>query len=324
VRLLGRGDKGSTPGRDPVSALLDCFGIETPAGRDPPSAPYCRLGDAPQAVSDSGFVLHADPVHLRPDRDRLLLFDAAHLGLTSSESSALVDLFNHHFAEDGLRLETASAERWYLRLEDAPAIRTTPLHAAVGRGIGGLLPAGRDAGAWVRMLNEIQMLFHHAETNRVREREGRPTVSGIWPWGGGTLPARRPESDFDAVYATDSLALGLAVAGKIPAQAVPGDAVDLMGLDGQRLSLVYWDRLWRPVLDANGADWIEELGHLESWLQPLVRDGKRFRGLRLRIHPCNGEVYETGAGAMRRFWRGALRLSDRVSGGAGPGAERAP
>ena len=48
---------------------------------------------------------HADPVHLRPDRDRLILFDSRNLGITHEEAGALVGLFNGHFAADGMRLQ---------------------------------------------------------------------------------------------------------------------------------------------------------------------------------------------------------------------------
>lgn len=307
TRMLGRADGRSSPGSDPVSVLLGCFGIEPTPGQELPSAPFSRLADLPEAES-AGYVMHADPVHLRPDRDRLLLFDAHHLALGREESDALVDLFNEHFARDGLRLEAVSPQRWYLHVERPPRLRTVPLYSAIGRSISKLLPEGEDATAWARFLNEAQMLFHHAQSNRVREHEGCPTVSGIWPWGGGRLPASLPASRYGHVYAADALALGLAAATNVPSGSVPEDATALIESAARGSVLMFWDGLLRPVLDADGAGWVEQIGRLERWMASLLADRKQLGEARIRIYPCNGECFEIGAWGLRRFWRRPFAL----------------
>jgi hypothetical protein len=309
-RLIGRADTWSLPAIGPDQTLFDCFGVDREPARDAPSGPYCRLADLPGA-EPSGYVLHADPVHLRPDRDRLLLFDARHLDLTQRESAALVGLFNRHFAEDGLWLEAGAAQRWYLRVERAPLLRATPLHEAVGRDIRPLLPSGPDARAWMRTINEAQMLFHHAETNRVRERAGRPSVSGIWPWGGGSLPAARPQVDIVQVFGTHALAVGLAAFAGVPVRPVPEDARDLLAWGEKGAVLAYADDLWRPVLDADGRAWLAALRRLEGWLAGLV-EGHRPREMRLNLYPCDGRCYGSSSRSLRRFWRRPAALSDRL------------
>lgn len=119
-RLLARAER--VPAESGLeAALLGRFGVAP--GGDLPSAPFSRLADDPGA-DPTGWWLHADPVHLRPDRDQLRLFDARHLAVTREEANALVALFNAHFAADGLRLEAPLPGRWYLQAEHPPEIRT--------------------------------------------------------------------------------------------------------------------------------------------------------------------------------------------------------
>lgn len=312
VRALGRADRLPAPGSDPKSALLACFGVDAQPDQELPSAPFCHLADLPDSGA-TGYVMHADPVHLRPDRDQVRLFDSRHLGVTAQESEALVALFNRHFAEDGLRLEAPVPERWYLRAERPPRLRSSPLYAAVGHSIAGLLPTGPDAPAWARLLNEAQMLFHHAETNRIREQEGRPTVSGIWPWGGGCLPDALPPAGYDRVYATDVLARGLAAASGVRREPLPEDSAALLESRGQGAVLVLWDGLWASVLDADGAGWMDALVGMERWLGPLLTGLGKGRDACLNIHPCNGERYRVRGWDLRRFWRRPFALGARAA-----------
>jgi hypothetical protein len=313
-RLLGRADRGGVSASGPVQTLLERFGVAPDPSRDPPSAPFCLLADLP-AAETAGYVLHADPVHLRPDRDRLLLFDASHLAISGKESDALIGLFNRHFGEDGLRLEPGASGRWYLHVGQRPLLRTTSLNDAIGRDIRSLMPAGPDARSWARRLNEAQMLFHHAEINRVREQEGRPTINGLWVWGGGSLTDFQPQSDYARVFGEDALASGLAAALTAPVQPLPEDAGELSKSRGEGAVLAYLDALWRPVLDADGPSWIDALERLETWLTPLV-EGGRLAGARWHIYPCDGECYRISRQGLRRFWRRPFDLGSRLQGAA--------
>ena len=101
-RLLARADCLESAPRDPLESLAQAFGLTLDAPeRDLPTAALCLLAEAPN-LARQGCWLHADPVHLRPDRDRLLLFGGPSLEVQESEASALVSAFNAHFAEDGL------------------------------------------------------------------------------------------------------------------------------------------------------------------------------------------------------------------------------
>ena len=292
---------------DPCRTLFHLFGYAPAPERDCPSAPYCRLADHqtddPGMVPDT-FVLHADPVHLRPDRDRLVLFAGSDFAPDRAEADALVALFNQHLGGEGLHLEAPTPARWYLLSEQPPELVTQPLAAVLGRPIAGQLPQGPEARRWARLLNEVQMLFHHSEVNQRREAAGIPTLNGLWLWGGGR-PLLPPSGQvgYARVFSADPLARGLARARGIPSASPPADLGAVLAAAGPAVSafaptltrgpaplpvqtpnqpaptetrtttpesppaiLIHWSGLWEAVLAADGPAWLASLTALEQWL----------------------------------------------------------
>lgn len=372
VDLLPRPDQPPGGGNvDPCRTLFHLFGFAPDPVRDCPSAPYCRLADqspnpapgdhppnqapdgqppnqAPndhllnQGSADPGpiigsssgpYVLHAVPVHLRPDRDRLVLFAGPDFAPDRAEADALVALFNQHLGAEGLRLEAPTPARWYLLSEGSHDLVTQPLPAVLGRPIAGQLPRGPEARHWARLLNEIQMLFHHSEVNRRREAVGLPTISGLWLWGGGQLlpppslaggastPAgssssqfggaaipvgsSSPQADYAQVYSTDPLALGLARACGIPTAPLPTDPAMLFATPGSSLPnrtasgavLIYWPGLWEAVVQGDGPSWVASLSALEQWLSRLSSPN----GGPDPVRAATGTGFTWGAIPSRRF-----------------------
>ena len=178
--LLARADKGAAPGSDHLSTLFGLFEYPSLQEVDWPSAAICRLADdgaEDDGIGDTGYWLHADPVHLKPDMDRLLLFPGRTLDITPQEAGALGELLLEHFSGMGWRLEQGSPEHWYLRLPEPPQLLTQPLHRVTGRNLFPFLPQGEAGVRWRSLLNEIQMLLHHAEVNRMRSAAGQPEVT---------------------------------------------------------------------------------------------------------------------------------------------------
>jgi hypothetical protein len=318
-RVLARSSRA--PGEaDLGQALFAAFGVTPPAGPWPdlPSAPFCYLADC-SAGDRSGYRLHADPVHLRLDRDHLVLYDARHLDLTQAEADALVGLFNGHFGSRDLALDAPLPGRWYLRVGQPPRLRSWPLDAVTGRPVTAFLPSGEDARPWAALLNEAQMLFASAEPNLRREAAGRLPVSGIWVWGGGSLNAVQPVARYGAVVADHPLAAGLARQTGAALHPLGGVEGGLPGLAVGSPVLVVWDRLWHAVVDADAMTWAAELMRLEAFLvsvQNLLRGGRLERWT---LDSCGAGAWRIDRRDAWRLWRRTAPLAAVLARGKGRG-----
>src|SRR5512135_1744577 len=146
-----------------------------------------RSCPADGVVAGAAYWLRADPVHLQVMRDRIVLADSSAFELTQSEADALATAIGQHFGAD-LSPMPLHPRRWYLRLEHAPRLTTTPPSVAAGRNLDPLLPQGEDAMQFRARLNELQMLLHDHPVNLAREARGELSVNALWLWGGGQPP----------------------------------------------------------------------------------------------------------------------------------------
>src|SRR5687767_7669728 len=175
--------------------MAAAFGLPVPA----PVAPVTAVADG---VVSEGAWLRVDPVHLAIVRDAVVLHPPSVLDVTPSEADALVAALQAHFREDGLEFVAPRADRWYLRVPAGELPATTALEDAIGRNVFGLLPRSAGRIDWRATLNEAQMLLGTHDVNARRERENRPPINSIWPWGGGVLPAP-VTSSYEVVAADD-------------------------------------------------------------------------------------------------------------------------
>ncbi len=306
-RLLSRARRVAHPGHDLESVLFGLFGIALENVPNPPTAPYRRIGDG--AAADDRYWLQLTPVYLRPDQDRLLLFDVEDLDLTLDEANELAQLFNSHFAEEGWQAEVRHPHRWYLPLDPAPSLRTHELTDAFGRNMDLFLPEGEEGIRWHGALNEIQMLFYAADLNARREQAGKGPINGLWFSGGGRL-ASRAQTRLTALYGDSPLLRGLALVAEQSLKPLPEPADSLLDQGGELLAC--YDRLQRPVLCADPLGWSEQVSQFAAWIEPLV-DGIRKKRLdSLLLYTCNGHQYRIDRAALRRFWRRRRPLADRL------------
>jgi hypothetical protein len=315
-RLLGRADRAATGFADAATALLCRFGIATGPERDLPTAPLCLLGE-PNGECPDGYWLHADPVHLRPDRDRLLLFAGADMAPSRAEADALVTLFNGHFGLDGLRLAAPEPDRWYLHSYRVLDLRTEPLDRVIGGPVPADVPSGADARRWRGLMNEIQMLFFGSEVNRLREHARRPTIGGVWTWGGGILPdSAQNQLDLpDVVIGDDPLTSGLARWSGVEQRSL-GEWSHAAFMPGRGV-LVLWNRLQAALLERDLSKWSAALVELDARLADIKAEIGRGRLPEILIDPCRGLTYRVSKSALRRFWRrgglaDALRAADAM------------
>src|SRR6267142_1994529 len=232
--LIARGRRRRIAPVSPEAWLFGRFGVERQ--RDWPVAPYTLLADG--GAPERHYWMRADPVHLQVGRDSLGLADSAAFEVSRAESEALVETLNRHFG-GAMLFYPMSPARWYVRLDKAPDMQTTPAAAARGAAIDEKLPAGPDAMRFNALMNEAQMLLHEHPVNAEREARGELALNSIWFWGGGVIDAERARS-FSTVFSDDPLARGLALAAGIHALALPkdaGSALAAVGDEGRVLAV---------------------------------------------------------------------------------------
>jgi len=293
--LIARGRRKRIASVSPEAWLFGRFGVEKQ--RDWPVAPYTLLADG--GAPERHFWMRADPVHLRVGRDSLVLADGAAFQVSRAESEALVETLNRHFGQTMLFYPMRPA-RWYVRLEKAPDMQTTPAAAARGLAIDETLPSGPDAVRFHALMNEAQMLLHEHPVNAEREARGEPALNSIWFWGWGVIDAEHGRP-FSMVFGDDPLARGLALAAGIPVRALPKDAGSVLAaLGDEGRALV--------VLDAP-----REARLLErDWFGPLLAALKSGRIGMLTLQLCGADSLlevETVRSDLRYFWRRRKPLS---------------
>jgi hypothetical protein len=292
--LLARGRRSNG---DPA-ALEDWYG--NAFGLDVPLAAGALSALAFGMDAANGNWLRADPVHLRADRDRVLLIPGAGFEIALDEAQQLCEALNRHFSAQ-FTLHAFAPDCWGLQAKAAMSLQTRPPIEIAGRDIDAELPDKR----WHALLNEIQMALYQHAVNTARETRGEPVVNGIWLWGAGPLPAKA-NGPWQSVSATDPVALGLAklagVRHQVPAagaapwlERAPEDGRHLVVLDSLRGAQALGDA---EALAAR----LQSLE--ERWFAPLLaalRSG-RIGMLSLQV-PDAGASFETVRGDLRRFWR---------------------
>ncbi len=308
--LLARARRSSM---DPYSSaeswLANRYNLPEPSA----AAPYSLLGDG----GDPGTArwLRADPVHLRADRDALVLADASVFSLTADEAASLAESLSAHFGP-ALQFQAATPERWYARMEAPSGLRWTPLALARGKPLRAQLPQGEGAMRWNALVNELQMLLHAHPVNAAREARGELPVNSVWLWGEGALARHASNArPWGRVFAGDPLARGLAMASGGSSAPLPADAASLLSdaPESGRV-LVVLDSLRAFAAYGDAPQWTQTLEQLErDWFAPLLAalGARRIGMITLSCPGLTGPEGQSVAGLeaevirsdLRRFWR---------------------
>jgi hypothetical protein len=304
--LLARGALQRSPGMSLERWLGAAFEVEQQY--DLPLAAASLRGDG----VDPGAAcwLRADPVHLKVQRDQLVLADASCFEISAPEAAGLLGTLNAHFLEDGIEFIAPVPQRWYARLHAEARIHTTPTLEVAGRSIERFLPAGDDGARWRRLINEAQMLLHEHSGNEAREGRGEIPINSVWFWGAGRMPGVGGGAPYGAVCTSNPLAAGLAAAAGLRVHGLPRTGAELLhtgaGLARGRPSLVVIERL-RGAAFSDAQAWRQALAELEErWFAPLL-DGL-WRGVLedVTLHALGSEfsLLSTCTRADRfKFWR---------------------
>jgi hypothetical protein len=266
--------------------------------------PLAAIGLAGDGGAAAGRIwLRADPVHLHAQGTELYLTRGAELAIQAHEADAMVAALNELFSSDGLRFDARHPHQWYLALDHAPKLRTTPLELVHGRSIGPLLPAGDDAAWWQQRISEAQMLLHGLPVNEAREARGDAPVNSLWIWGAGALPARISRV-FDAVYSRDAVARGFATVSGARVDEPVATAAALLRSDSAETRLVRLDDAGDAAARGDFDAWREAISALSTdWVRPALEAMHRGRLGRLTLTGFAGRTGLTVSASRRDLWR---------------------
>ena len=293
--LLARARRGAARPSSLEDWYCDAFAL---AERPLPAGALTALGcgEDPGAAA----CLRADPVHLRADRDRLLLLPGAGFDVSAEEAAQLCATLNRHFA-DRFTLHPVTPARWVLEANTVLPTNTRPPMEIAGLDVVAELPDKR----WHVLLNEIQMALHRHAVNTARDARGAAVVNSLWPWGAGPLPAAAA-GPWQSASAEDPVALGLARIAGMQHRPAGNSAADwLAGAPGEGRHLLVLDRLRGAAALGDGEALARELQMLEEgWFAPLLAALRAGRIGMLTMHvPEAGASFEVLRGDLRRFWR---------------------
>ncbi|MGB9093056.1 MAG: hypothetical protein WCB93_02980 [Gallionella sp.] len=301
-RLLGRG-RGEDLAPVAVEDLLcNLFGMSSSE-----TAPIAAVSAQFDGLG-AGCWLRADPVHLRLQRDRVLMLAIPDIG--ADEAEAMCAGLNRHFAGQGMEFFAPHPQRWYVRLDALPAIRTRPVSQVVGGDVRGSLPEGADAPRWHQLLNEMQMLLYSHPLNAIRSSRGTLEINSVYLWGAGESSDSLPQQTCDAAGSDDVLVEMFASASGIPFSAWSGHWTESPG-DGTQL--LVWTGLRSALRNGDLAAWRNALLAFETgYAKPLwdaLRSGK-ITHLRIDIPGRAGmRRVELGRADTWSFWRRSKRLA---------------
>lgn len=294
--LLARGRAAHDARQTLEQWLGEAFGL---GARPLPAGALTALADGGSPGEASW--LRADPVHLRLERDRLVLIPSAAFAVAREEAESLCEALNRQCSAT-MTLYPLHPERWCARLTADLALESPSSLEAAGRDVDSILPKG-DA-RWHALLNETQMLLHAHPVNAAREARGEPAVNSLWPWGAGRLPASAG-APWHSVCADEPLALGLARLAGLRHRPLPAGANEWLERappDGRYLVML--DALRAPLALGDAEACAQRLQSLEErWFAPLLaalRSG-RIGMATIRV-PDAGFSAETIRGDLRRFW----------------------
>jgi hypothetical protein len=293
---LSRADHTTTSIRDPLTGLFSLFNLTSATDEELPVAAVTAAYDGLDA--GQGWWLRADPVYLQPDRDQAVLVASEALQLQPEECAALLETINAHFAVDGWHLRAPHPQRWYLQLEEADAISTTPLPHVMGRGVNQHLPQGKSRQQWHGRWNELQMLLHQHPVNQQRVEAGKLPVNSVWLWGEGSMPTVA-SSNWDQVYGDDVLVKALAQLATV--KHAPLAAFNPRTASGRCLLVI--NNCYATVQDKDVFRWLACVEDIQNrYLSSLQANLKQQPGSVVTLLPANGHQYRLTQRRLPRWW----------------------
>ncbi len=251
------------------------------------------------------FYMHADPVHLRADMDRVVLTSSADLNISDAESATLCKMLNQHFNQDGLSFVFLNKNQWFVASNKKIKIKTTSLLDATGRNINFILPDGGDAVRWKQILTEAQMLMHSQQLNDLRENAGLLSINSIWFHGSGELTDLKNDK-INSLCSKQDMLKGLANVIKCDYLEVP-DSVNeytdyLLSCKQASVNVLHLAELEHLVNYSDVRPWLNQLTEtLDCWIYPLLEFAVK-NNIKVTLYPCNEKKYQFSKYDVLKFW----------------------
>ena len=268
------------------------------AGGDQARWPVGPVSAAGELAAPPRGCLRVEPLGTLEEQAAFRL-PAARLAITRDEALSLAAAFLEAFGGDGLRLEIATPERWYLAWADghaeAQAWRGFPAPALATPD--DERPAPPEAPLR-RLSSEVELMFHAHPVNVARHARGAPLIASLHPWGGGALAATGVAEPPAAMVGEEPYLAGLRRLGAIPgvAGAAAGDAAAVA--DG-----IAWP-LAIETLE------LRQLARIEQdWAAPLLALLRRGRLDGVRI-VTGRAIHDTRRTDALRIWRRPRPLAE--------------
>ncbi len=253
---------------------------------DLPTASICHFAEFKK--SEHTYWLHFDPVHLKADRDELVLFDGQYLDIQAEEARELLEFCQTYFEDEQWILIQKTPYRWYLGLKSSPKITTSLLSEVTGKSIKRYLIKGKEEKKWQRILSEIQMLFFQAPINHQRERQNKTTINGVWISGGGFCPEVSTIIKQAWTSHPSLLLKGLSQLAQIPLEYQSGIEKP------KEPTLYYYDNIERAILSGDKKQWFKAVAEFAEWFEEYQKQVKKFY-----LYPVNGYSYQV----IPSFWK---------------------
>ena len=246
-----------------------------------------------------GFWFTLSPVHIHVARDHLVLTDQRRLAITEAESRALFASAKSMCDELGHTLVFGDSNHWFLRADAWRELRTSTLDAACGHHLDIWMAQGEYAGAWRKLQNEIQMLWHIHPVNSEREARGESTINSVWLHSGSDKITAAPQLLKGSQSWEDLMAL---------AQSSAGDAPTMH---------LFLDDLIEPAINNDWGMWLERMHALDTqWFTPLLsamhdKQDKRIKKIHFILSDAQHQVqYQI---QTSNWWNNVLKIWQKPS-----------
>ncbi len=254
-------------------------------------------------LNDQGVHYRAAPVHLRADRDRVLVFAGEGLQINVTDAEELTRDFNALYSNDEIKLSYYE-DQWVLSATQALGPDLPPLTRVAGRYLDAVMPADENARRWRQLLNEIQMFLHDHPINQRRMAAGELAVNGFWFWAGGAQQPLALRGNGQLI-GDNGLTQGVAALAGIPIASEKA----LRAVDDADFTVILWDRAERALMSGDAQGWLRALAEFDEQFGALLLEWLSMPGCKV-ILDTGSDVFTTSPGIARwRFWRQKQPLS---------------